>query len=69
MIQRLLRNSDITWMANLYPNKTSLPVILYVDNLGVNRKTKHNLPRLKVQNVEGDKAVDDTFTLTISKNL
>lgn len=58
---------DIYAMANLYPKRTGLPVILWVDNLGSARKLKHNIPRLKVQNVPGDKAVDDAFEVSISK--
>lgn len=59
-------NCDIFAMANLYPKRTGLPVIIWVDNLGKARKVEHNLPRVKVQNIPGDKAVDDTFELSIS---
>lgn len=55
-------------MANLYPKRTHLPVVICVDILGSARKGKHNEPRIKVQNVKGDKTVDDTFSLSISKN-
>lgn len=59
---------DIFGMANLYPKRTGLPVMIWVDNLGAEIKVGHNLPRLKVQNVPGDKAVDDAFVLSIDKS-
>lgn len=62
------RKEPILRMANLYPKRTHLPVVIWVDNLGSARKGKHNEPRIKVQNVKDDKAVDDTFSLSISKN-
>lgn len=62
------RKEPILGMTNLYPKRTHLPVVIWVDNLGSARKGKHNEPRIKVQNVKGDKAVDDTFSLSISKN-
>ena len=55
-------------MANLYPKRTGLPVLIWVDNLGYARNVKHNIPRLKVQNVKGDRAVDDSFSVSISKD-
>ena len=55
-------------IANLYPKRTGLPVVLWVDNVGVNRNVEHNKPRIKVQNTLGDKVVDDTFTLSLEKN-
>lgn len=59
---------DVFGMANLYPKRTGLPVVLWVDNVGVNRNVEHNKPRIKVQNTLGDKVVDDTFTLSLEKN-
>ena len=41
--------------------------MLWVDNLGSARKAAPNPPRLFVQNVKGDKAVDDAFEMSISK--
>lgn len=58
----------ISGMSNLYPKKTGLPVILWVDPVGVARHGKHNTPRLKVQNTPGDKATEDLFWVSISKN-
>lgn len=57
---------DIFGMANLYPKHTGLPVIIWVDNVGCGRNVQHDLPRVKVQNVKGNRAVDDTFSLSIS---
>lgn len=59
-------NTQFT-MSNLYPKRTGLPYMLYVDCLGSARKAAHNPPRLFVQNVKGDKAVDDAFEMSISK--
>lgn len=69
ILSSLKRNQedDIFCMANLYPKHTGLPVVLWVDNVGYARKVQHNIPRLKVQNVRGNKAVDDTFSVSISK--
>lgn len=55
-------------MANLYPKRTGLPVVIWVDNVGSARNVKHNVPRIKVQNVPGNKVVDDTFSLTLEEN-
>lgn len=68
-MKRLIRtSSDIFAMANLYPKRTGLPYLIWVDNLGCKRKVKHNVPRLKVQNSKGDNVVDDAFVLSISKS-
>ena len=70
-MKRLLKfyhNYDIFCMANLYPKRTGLPYLIWVDNLGSARKGRHNQPRLKVQNTKGDKVVDDTFVMSISRN-
>lgn len=58
---------NIFGMANLYPKRTGLPMVFWVDNVGSDRTTKHNLPRIKVQNILGDKRTDDVFSLSISK--
>lgn len=65
---KIRKLSSIGCMTNLYPKRTGLPVIIGVGNLGVARNVENNLPRVKVQNVRGDKAVDDTFEVSISKN-
>ena len=59
---------DISAMANYYPKHTGLPMIIWIDSLGSARKTKHNLPRIKIQNILGDKVIDDAFSLSISKS-
>ena len=61
-------DQDIFAMANLYPKRTGLPAIIWVDNLGKARNVEHNLPRVKIQNIPGNTAVDDTFEVLISKN-
>ena len=72
-MKRVIRNSveepltSIFGMANLYPKHTGLPVILWVDNMGSARNVQHNLPRLKVQNIRGNKRSEDTFSVSISK--
>lgn len=63
-----LLNHKIECMANLYPKRTRLPVLIWVDNLGCERNVEHNLPRVKVQNVKSDKAADDMFELSISRH-
>lgn len=66
-MKRVIKD-EVFGMSNLYPKHTGLPVILWVDNVGANRKSKHNLPRLKVQNTKGDRSNEDTFTLSIDSN-
>lgn len=41
-------------MANLHKEETGLPYNIWLDSQGIDRQTKHNLPRLKVD-VDGDK--------------
>lgn len=43
------KRSAIYEMANLKPAKTGQPFELWVDELGKNRKTSHNLPRFKAK--------------------
>ena len=58
-------------MANLPPDRTGLPRVIWIDSLGKdrnNKHNKHNCPRLKVQNIPGNKIVPgDNFTIEISK--
>lgn len=65
---KILIHDDVECMANLYPKRTGLPVLIWVDNLGKARNIEHNFPRLKIQNDRGDKAVDDSFEVSISKD-
>jgi len=65
MYRVIKATEQVYGMANLYPKRTGLPVIIWVDNVGAFRTNKHNMPRVKVQNVKGDKAIDDTFSLSI----
>ena len=69
-MKRLVRREDdfVYGMANLYPKRTGLSVCIWVDDLGANRNVKHNLPRVKVQNVPGDKVVNDTFSLSLEEH-
>lgn len=70
-MKRLVRDEDdfVYGMANIYPKRAEgLPVIIWVDNVGVNREGKHNEPRIKVQNVPGNDSVNDTFSLSISED-
>lgn len=60
---------SIYGFANIYPKRTSgLPVVIWVDNVGSKRRVKHNIPRIKVQNVPGNDVVDDTFSLSLEEN-
>ena len=55
-------------MANLPPDRTGLTRVIWIDSLGKDRNNKHNYPRLKVQNIPGNKIVPgDNFTIEISK--
>lgn len=49
-------------MANLYPTKTGLPVVIWFGEVG----GQHG-PRIKVSNVPGKFAVDDNFVVAVVK--
>lgn len=43
-----LTGRSIYEMANLQPRDTNVPVKIWVDEVGINRKEKHNIPRIKI---------------------
>lgn len=67
---KLLTQADayIYGMSTLYPSGTGLPVPIWIDDFGKDRNPNYNQPRVKVQNVGGDKVVDDFFVVSISKD-
>lgn len=46
----LKEDKILTEMANYYQDETSLPVIVWIDDIGVERRNRHNHPRIKIQN-------------------
>lgn len=62
-----LNEEQLIEMSNLIKRKTGLPVNIWVDDIGIERKNKHDKPRIKVQNNTSDRRQSDTFSLSISK--
>lgn len=52
-------------MANLAKRRTKLPVNIWVDEVGNNRKVKHDDIRLKIQNDYGERANDNLIPVSI----
>ena len=52
-------------MTNLYPERTGLPVLLWVYSPG--RAGKEKIPAVRVQNVKGNRAANDAFTLSLER--
>lgn len=55
-------------MSNLIKRKTGLPVNVWVDDIGNNRKVQHNLPRIKVQNDYEERANENIILVLIDKD-
>ena len=71
-MKRLIRNSNVFGMANLNPNKSGLPVVIWADHGGVARSVQHNIPRIKLGNNDYQATIsisDDPEILAISKNM
>lgn len=56
LYNNIKENQELFEMANLTKALTGLPVNLWMDSSGIERGTKHNSFRLKMQNDYGDKA-------------
>lgn len=54
-------------MSNLRKYQTGLPVNIWVDDVGAERKTPHNLPRIKFQADKADKMHEYAIPMSISK--
>jgi len=58
----LMEKKDLFEMANLWPENTNLPVVVWVSEKG---KSKHG-PRVKVMTHTGKMNIKDTVSITIS---
>ena len=58
----------LTEMSNLIKRKTGLPVNIWLDDIGSNRKVEHNTPRIKMQNNYNERADENTISISIDKN-
>lgn len=48
-MKRVIRSTEAVFgMANLNPNKSGLPVIIWAEHNGVSRNNTHNEPRVKI---------------------
>jgi len=56
---------NIQEMSNLRPVSTGLPVFVWLDDMGVDRKNKHQSPRLKIAEQRADNFV---ATISIAEN-
>lgn len=59
--QDQLLQAPMNEMANLYPMKTGLPVVLWFGEVG----GQHG-PRIKVSNIRGKFAAHDTFVISVT---
>ena len=56
-------------MSGFRKSDTNLPVNIWIDDVGAERKTSHNLPRIKFQNDTSDNLKSrDTIPMSISDN-
>ena len=55
-------------MSNIRQARSNLPVNIWLDDLGINRKTRHNFARLKVQNDYLERSSNDLFSVSIDKD-
>lgn len=60
--------SSLLEMANIRQTITGLPMIIWVDEMGSDRRVKHNTPRLKFQNSYSTNREDDLLSISISEN-
>lgn len=64
LLDKAYGKSRMWEMANLKPEETGLPVIVYVSDKG---NSQHG-PRIKVQNDYSSKVTNDWFSITIETN-
>lgn len=70
-IKRVIDKQGVTLfdMANIDKRDTKLPVNIWVDSSGSSRKTKHMLPRVKIQKqINNDNRVSNLVPVSISQN-
>lgn len=60
--------SRLLEMANLRQSLTGLPMIIWIDEMGSDRRVKHNTPRLKFQNSYSTNREDDLISISISED-
>ena len=71
--KKLLNESEdikvLLEMSGFRKSDTNLPVNIWIDDVGAERKTSHNLPRIKFQNDTSDNLKSrDTIPMSISDN-
>lgn len=64
-INKIIEEELLCEMSNLVKRKTGLPVNIWVDDIGNNRKNTHYTPRIKMQNDYGDRANANTISISI----
>ena len=62
---KLIEKDNFFEMANARPNKTGLKMVIWI--FPKTGKEKHECPRIKVQNVYGDKCSNNWFSVSIDK--
>ena len=67
-MENLKENEILLEMSSLKAKRTNLPVNIWLDDIGKERKTKHNLPRIKAQNNYLERNNEDTISIFIDKN-
>ena len=65
----ILEEQKLEEMSSIRKRDYNLPVNIWIDDIGSERKTKHNMPRIKVQNDYSDTLNSrNLFSLSIEKN-
>ena len=65
----ILEEQKLEEMSSIRKRDYNLPVNIWIDDIGSERKTKHNIPRIKVQNDYSDTLNSrNLFSLSIEKN-
>lgn len=67
-MENLKENEILLEMSSLKSKRTNLPVNIWLDDIGKERKTKYNLPRIKVQNNYLERNNEDTISILIDKD-
>lgn len=68
-IKLLLESQKLEEMSKISKRDYNLPVNIWIDEEGIDRKVEHNIPRLKVQNNYSDRTTQNDFiSVSIDNN-
>lgn len=68
-IKLLIESQKLEEMSKISKRDYNLPVNIWIDEEGIDRKVEHNIPRIKVQNNYSDKTTQNDFiSVSINSN-